>query len=285
MYNIDDFEKIIKSNLSTEEVCNIILELNPIYTKQKYSNDEEEPFAVYVGGIGDDDFVTVNDWIYPLTMIFNDRSVYIEFVNLIRNKLNNGEEKIKKAVFASIRNLSKNWFYEINDDISKQNSLLAKKYLEIYKNPGQQRDGYAGDSRVSYTDEEKFRTIYSISKFKGAGNLAKCVEINSVACNLLAFSGLESTLVQGYFTDYKGKTEAHTFPIYKNSEGNYNLLDCALKVQRKNVLPGDLDFEMGFDFDVPVVLTHKDGSKEQSSVTYKCLPQKKLELSKITKRF
>lgn len=81
--------------------------MNRIYTKQKYSNDEEESFAVYVGGLGENDFVTVNDWIYPLTMIFDDKSVYIEFVNLIRNKLNNGEEKFKKTVFASIRNLSK----------------------------------------------------------------------------------------------------------------------------------------------------------------------------------
>ena len=107
MYNIDDFEERVKSNLFADEVCNTILELNPIYTKQKYSNDEEEPFAVYVGGLGENDFVTVNAWNYPLTMIFDDKSMYIEFVNLIRNKLNNGEEKFKKTVFASIRNLSK----------------------------------------------------------------------------------------------------------------------------------------------------------------------------------
>ena len=136
-------------------------------------------------------------------------------------KLKNGEEIFEKAVFASIRNISKNWFYVTNDETSKKNSLLAKKYIEAYKHPGRQRNEYAGDSRVSYTDEEKFRIIYGISKFKGVGDLAKCVEVNSVACNLLAFSGFESVLIQGYFVNYNGKIEEHTFPIYKNQ-----YLDC-----------------------------------------------------------
>lgn len=284
MYNINFFEKLIRSSLSVDEVCNRILELNPIYTRQKYSNDEEEPFAVYVGGIGENDFVTVNEWNYPLTMVFDDKSVYTDFIKLIRNKLDNGEESFEKVVFASIRNISKSWFYEIDDDISKQNSLLAKKYLEAYKHPGRQRDGYAGNPNVSYTDDETFRTIYGISKFKGVGDLAKCVEVNSIACNLLAFSGFESILIQGYFINYNGKSEAHTFPIYKNSDGNYNLLDCILKMQKKSILHEDLDFEIGFSFDIPVVLTHKDGIKEQSKVTYKCSPQKKLELNRTTKR-
>ena len=126
MYNINDFEKLIKSNLSSEEICNRILELNPIYTKQKYCNDEEEPFAVYVGGIGEDDLVTVNSWNYPLTMKFDDKLVYIEFINLIRSKLNNGEEIFEKAVFSSIRNISKNWFYVTNDETSKKILYLQK---------------------------------------------------------------------------------------------------------------------------------------------------------------
>lgn len=284
MYNINDFEKLIKSNLSSEEICNRILELNPIYTKQKYCNDEEEPFAVYVGGIGEDDLVTVNSWNYPLTMKFDDKLVYIEFINLIRSKLNNGEEIFEKAVFASIKNISKNWFYVTNDETSKKNSLLAKKYIEAYKHPGRQRDGYAGDSRVSYTDEEKFRIIYGISKFKGVGDLAKCVEVNSVACNLLAFSGFESVLIQGYFVNYNGKIEAHTFPIYKNSDGNYNLLDCILKMQKENVLLGDLDFETGFNFEMPIVLNYRDGTKEQSVVSYKCTPQKMIDRSEHLKK-
>lgn len=31
------------------------MEMNPIFTKEKYSNDEEEPFAIYVGGVGKDE--------------------------------------------------------------------------------------------------------------------------------------------------------------------------------------------------------------------------------------
>jgi len=284
MYSIKEFEKLIRSNLSAEEVYKRITELNPIYTKQKYSNDEEAPFAVYVGGIGKNDLVTVNEWNYPLTMVFDDESVYIDFINLIRSKLNSSDESFEKAVFTSIRNISKNWFYRVDDDTSKQNSLLAKKYLEAYKHPARQRDGYAGDPNVSYTDEESFKIIYGISKFKGVGELAKCVEVNSLACNILAFSGFESALIQGYYIDHKGNPEAHTFPVYKNSEGNYNLLDCMLKIQKKNIIPGNLDFEMGFSFNVPILLTYRDGSQEQSIITYKSSPQKKIEQSEHMKK-
>ena len=39
MYNIEVFEQLIKSNLSSEDVYKKIMEMNPIYTKEKYSND------------------------------------------------------------------------------------------------------------------------------------------------------------------------------------------------------------------------------------------------------
>lgn len=277
MYNINVLENLISSNLSAEEICNKTLEVNPIYTKQKYSNNEEEPFAVYVGGIGENDLVTVNAWNFPLTMKFDDKSIYIDFINLIREKLKNNDDSFERIVFASIRNLSKNWFYKCDDKFSSENALLAQKYLEAFKNPARQRDRYAGDSRVSYTDEQTFRTIYGISKFKGVGDLAKCVEVNTVACNLLSFSGYEAVLVQGYFVDYNGDLEAHTFPIYKNSEGNYNLLDCMLRQQRKNILPGDLDFECGFEFEYPVTLKYSDGIIKEAIISYKCNPQKRIE--------
>ena len=37
MYNIEVFEQLIKSNLSSEDVYEKIMEMNPIYTKEKYS--------------------------------------------------------------------------------------------------------------------------------------------------------------------------------------------------------------------------------------------------------
>ncbi len=272
MYSIDDFEKLIKSDLTTEEVCNKVLELNPIHTKQKYSDDDEKPFAVYVGGVGEDDYVTVNDWIHPLSMKFDDKTVYVDFVNLIRDTLKNGEEDFEKAVIASVRKTSRRWFREIKDENSKENSLLASMCLERYKDPGRQRDTYA--AAVGYDSEELCRTIYEISKFKGAGDIAKCVEINSVACNLLAFSGYESALVQGYFTNIEGNIGGHTFPIYKNSEGNYDLLDCMLKQQHSNVLPGDVDFEKGFEFECHI---------KEGLIAYKCEPQRIIEKSQHIK--
>lgn len=87
MYNIEVFEQLIKSNLSSEDVYEKIMEMNPIYTKEKYSNDEEEPFAIYVGGIGKDDLVTINNALYPIKMRFDSEQVYIDFINLIREKL------------------------------------------------------------------------------------------------------------------------------------------------------------------------------------------------------
>ena len=54
MYNIEVFEQLIKCNLSSDHVYKKIMEISPIYTKEKYSNDEEEPFAIYVGRVGKD---------------------------------------------------------------------------------------------------------------------------------------------------------------------------------------------------------------------------------------
>lgn len=280
MYNTDDFEKLIKSCLSEEKLCDYLFEANPIITKQKYSNDEEEPFSVFVGGIGENDLVTVNEWNYPLTMKFDDKSIYIEFIKLIRKKIRTENSTFDKILISSIKNFSRNWFYHQNDEESIQNAKLAKIYIDKFKSSAKQRDGYAGDPRVSNTNEQQYRTIYGISKFKGTGNLAKCVEVNSVTCNLLAFSGFESVLIQGYLINYNGKAEAHTFPLYKNSEGNYNLLDCMLKQQRKNVLLENVNFEQGFEFKIPITLTYKDGSQHESIISYKCLPQRMIEKGK-----
>lgn len=38
MYNINDFEILIKSDLSAEKVYDHVIKINPIVTKQKYSN-------------------------------------------------------------------------------------------------------------------------------------------------------------------------------------------------------------------------------------------------------
>lgn len=233
MYNLETFEQLIKANLPAEEVYSKIAEINPIYTKEKYSNNERDPLAVYVGGIGKDDLVTVNNALYPLKMRFDSEEIYIEFINLIREKLKSSDKPFSNIVMAAVRNLSRNWFYMQTTPQAVQNSKLAQLYLEAFKHPARQRDGYASDERVAEFDEENEQIVYNISKFMGTGALAKCVEINSVACNLLNFSGIPSILIQGQFTNHIGNSEEHTFPIYMDSDGNYSLLDCMLKLQKK----------------------------------------------------
>ena len=159
------------------------------------------------------------------------------------------------------------------------NAQIANEYVEATKDSRKQRDGYAGDTRVSFDDEELHRTIYGISKFKGVGQVAKCVEVNTLACNLLAFAGFESVLVQGYYVDYRGNSDAHTFPLVKNSDGQYSLFDCMLKMSKRNILPGNHNFEEGIQIQIPVTLRHSDGRTEQGTIGYTCPPQKRYERS------
>ncbi len=280
MYNIEVFEQLIKSNLTSEEIYKHVIEINPIQTEKKYSNDEDEPFAIYVGGIGKNDLITINNSTYPLKMRFDSEQIYVDFINLIREKLQSSDKSFQSVVFATINSFSRNWFNMQNTLESIENAKLAQMYLDAYKNPARQRDYYASDDRVSTFDYVNEQRVYNISKFAGAGDLAKCVEINSVACNLLNFSGIQSILVQGYFINYQGKREAHTFPLYKESNGNYSLLDCMLKQRKKDVLSSDIDFERGFNFQTPVLLTFKDGREENSYLTYSIPPQKLIVSSK-----
>ena len=280
MYNIENFEQLIKSNLTPEEIYKHIIEIHPIQTEKKYSNDEDEPFAIYVGGIGKEDLVTINNNLYSTKMRFDSEQVYIDFINLIREKLQSSDQPFQSVVFATIKSFSRNWFHMQNTPESIANAKLAQMYLNAYKNPDRQRDGYAGDDRVSVFDKENGQVIYNISKFVGTGDLAKCVEVNSVACNLLNLSGFQSILVQGYFTNYLGKRGAHTFPLYKGSSGNYSLLDCMLKIQKEDILSSDIDFEEGFNFQIPVLLKFQDGREENSCLTYAIPPQKLIVSSK-----
>lgn len=282
MYSINELEKLINSNLSSEEIYKIVMELNPIKTERKYSNDEEEPFAIYIGGIGEDDLVTINNNLYPTKMRFDLKEVYIEFINLIREKIKDKEnyKTFTKAVLASIRNLSRNWFYMQKTKESQKNAELAQLYINEYKNAARQRDGYATDERVSTINEENQEIVYNLSKFEGTGDLAKCVEVNSLACNLLAFSGFQTVLVQGYFVNHTGKKEAHTFPLYKEIDGDYNLLDCMLKYQRQDVLSKDIDFSQGFSIEIPVTLRYSDNRVESSTITYIISPQKLIKKNK-----
>ncbi len=280
MYDIETFEQLIKSNLTSEEVYEKITEINPIQTKEKYSNNEDMPLAIYVGGVGKEDLVTINNGLYPLKMRFDSEQVYVEFINLIREKLKSSDKTFQSVVFAAVRNLSRNWFHMQNTPEAIENAKLAQLYLEAYKHPARQRDNYAADERIAVVDDENEQIVYGISKFVGTGDLAKCVEVNSVACNLLNFSGVQSVLVQGYFTNYSGVREAHTFPLYKGDSGNYCLLDCMLKKQKEDVLSSEVNFEEGFNFQIPVRLRYPDGREESSYVTYTIAPQKKIVSSK-----
>lgn len=99
MYNIEIFEQFIKSNLTSEEVYKKIIEIHPIQIEKKYSNKEDEPFAIYVGDIGKDDLVTVNNALYPLKMRFDAEQIYIVFINLIRERLKSTDKPFQSIVF------------------------------------------------------------------------------------------------------------------------------------------------------------------------------------------
>ncbi len=213
-------------------------------------------------------------------MRFDIEQIYIDFINLIRERLKSTNKPFQNIVFSSIKYLSRNWFYMQTTPEAIENSYLAQMYLNTFKHPGRQRDNYAGDERVSVFDEKNEQVVYNISKFAGAGDLAKCVEVNSVANNLLNFSGVPSILIQGYFTSYSGKKGAHTFPLYIGSSGNYCLLDCMLKQQKKDILPSNVDFEAGFSFEIPIILKFSDGSEKESQLTFESPPQKLIVSSK-----
>lgn len=275
MYNISKFEQLIKSDMTSDEVLYEILMNNYLVkTKKKYSNDESEPFAIYEGGIGRYDYVTVNNRLYPLKMSFDSKDIYTRYIEQLRKRISESDESFRDLVFTVIKEYSKDCFYMEETPIEKKHALLANFYKEKYKTSAKQRDSYAFDRNVGTFNEEKGETVYNISSFIGTGDLAKCVEINSVACNLLCISGYPSVLAQGYFTNYKNESDEHTFTLYKGESGKYCLFDCTLKLFKEDIMDGDINFEEGINLQIPCKVTYPDGKVEESNIKYSVSPQK-----------
>lgn len=53
-----------------------------------------------------------------------------------------------------------------------------------------------------------------------------------------------------------------------------------IETAKENILPGDINFEDGFSFENPVLLTYSDGHKEEASLIYKISPQKRMTSAK-----
>lgn len=266
------FESLINSNMSEMEIYNEIIKKRSIRTEIKYTNDSEEPFAIFVGGIGKDDLVTVNNRMHTLKMRFDLESIYLDFIRKVRYLCVNEGKVFETAVLSAVKKVPFEYF-SVEDEEGLANMEVAKKDIEFYKgNYNLARDSYAG--HVSDVDDEKMEAVYNLSKFKGTKDLAKCVEINSIICNLLAFSGYESVLAQGYFVDHLGKRCAHTFPFYKKDGEGYTLMDGALKKIKSNCLPFDIDFSKGLKVEIPLTVKYSDGRIVDSSYVYEVKPQK-----------
>lgn len=275
------FEDLIKSDMSEEEVYEKIIEKRPIETVMKYTNDSEEPFAIFVGGIGEDDLVTVSNTLYTLKMRFDLQSIYLDFIKKVRDLCVSGEKSFEEAILSSVKQIPFQYFNS-EDEEGLANNETSKIYVESFKgNYDKARDSYAND--CSEVDEEKMEAVYNLSKFKGTKNLAKCVEINSIICNLLAFSGYEVVLAQGYYVDQFGEEFAHTFPFYKKKEGDYTLVDGAMKRITSDCLSGNTNFENGLNVTIPVVLKYlRSGKEVHSNLVYKVSPQRMIKNIKDT---
>lgn len=275
MNTIEIFESLIKSDLSAEEVYNKIIEINPIETKEKYTNDDHFPLAIYKSGIGENDLVTVLVAMNPYAMKFDVKSIYIEFIEFIRKELINSNKSFRDLLIKAVKFTSITWFKNKETPEAKENQKnikISEELLKKYKIDENQLREYL--HRISTFDEENQLLVHNLSQFAGTGKMAKCAEVNSVACNLLNFCGIPSVLVQGQITDYNRNSEYHTFPLYKDISGNYSLLDCKLKVQWEEVLPENINFEEGFKFNVPIVIRKPNEPDEQVNYTYSISPQK-----------
>ena len=222
------FKDLISSEIDDREVFVKMMERDVLKTKMKYCNDSDVPFAIFVGAIGEDDLVTVNNNLCSLKMKFDVKSIYLDFIKKVRELYIDSDKEFDDVVLQAVKTISLGWFKIKDTSEAVENAKLAQKHIDFYNgNSDIARDSYA--SEVGVVNEKKMELVYNLSKFKGTGDLAKCVEVNSVACNLLAFSGYDTVLAQGYYVDYKGNKFAHTFPFYKKKEGDYCLLDCSLK--------------------------------------------------------
>lgn len=240
---MEKFINLLLSNLSTEEICNILLSEHPIEC-EILAQLETMPNGIYKGAIGEKPSVEIRS---NLLLSYDDKNIYPAFIDFLRKQLREKEIPKNKMFAFCMKNMvefSKKYFYTKDTDEQKQNEASYLKFLEKYNgNSDTARDEYMYYHDVS-TDETK-GYVYPISKSVGVGDGAKCVERNATACNLMHFMGLETYLISGYINN--NPSLAHTFTLYRSeTTKNFCLVDVALDIAAMNVLPQNYNLERGF---------------------------------------
>ena len=279
MYSIEIFERIIKSNLTDEEVYDRINILAPIKTLNRYVDLNDSECGIYEGGIGSNDLFTVMQGIYPIKMKYDDSRVYVMFIQELRKNLKKYPEmEFYLTLLNTIYDFSSEYFFLKNTpEAKKNNELFNELYEKFGKDLAKARASYIVNLKVAEFDEKNKVVVYPISKMQGVGEGISSAEINSTACNLLEFSGIHAYLVMGTLdNDY---SKVHPFVVYRSRNGNYNLLDSALQISVQNMFPSGFHLEEGFRFKAVVKSKDSNGDKRRRVTRYFSYPCELLDVS------
>lgn len=279
MYSIEIFERIIKSNLTDEEVYDRINILAPIKTLNRYVDLNDSECGIYEGGIGSNDLFTVMQGIYPIKMKYDDSRVYVAFIHELRkNLIDYPDIEFYLTLLNTIYDFSKEFFFLKDNPEAKENSKLFNELYKKFDNDlVQARSSYVVNLNVAEFDEKNRAVIYPISKMQGVGEGISSAEINSTACNLLEFSGIHAYLVIGTLdNDY---SKVHPFVVYRSRNGNYNLMDSALQISVQNMFPSGFHLEEGFRFKAVVKSKDSNGDKRRRVTRYFSYPCELLDVS------
>lgn len=279
MYSIEIFERIIKSNLTDEEVYDRINVLAPIKTLNRYVDLNDSECGIYEGGIGSNDLFTVMQGIYPIKMKYDDSRVYVMFIQELRKNLKKYPEmEFYLTLLNTIYDFSSEYFFLKNTpEAKKNNELFNELYEKFGKDLAKARASYIVNLKVAEFDEKNKVVVYPISKMQGVGEGISSAEINSTACNLLEFSGIHAYLVMGTLdNDY---SKVHPFVVYRSRNGNYNLLDSALQISVQNMFPSGFHLEEGFRFKAVVKSKDSNGDKRRRVTRYFSYPCELLDVS------
>lgn len=279
MYSIEIFERIIKSNLTDEEVYDRINVLAPIKTLNRYVDLNDSECGIYEGGIGSNDLFTVMQGIYPIKMKYDDSRVYVMFIQELRKNLKKYPEmEFYLTLLNTIYDFSSEYFFLKNTpEAKKNNELFNELYEKFGKDLAKARASYIVNLKVAEFDEKNKVVVYPISKMQGVGEGISSAEINSTACNLLEFSGIHAYLVMGTLdNDY---SKVHPFVVYRPRNGNYNLMDSALQISVQNMFPSGFHLEEGFRFKAVVKSKDSNGDKRRRVTRYFSYPCELLDVS------
>ena len=238
------FEKIVRSNLSSEDVYSIIKDINRVEIEDIYRNDGDLSLGIYRGGFSNSDIIPTG---YLMGMEIDDESIYIDFINNIREQLkkdDNFNKAIKKSVFIT----TYDYFNNTSSDEARDNAALVDYYRRNIEG-NNIRKYYLLNNSVSVKDEEMGLVVYPLSKLKGVGDIANSIEKNSLVTNLLRLASFDSYLILGCAcsNDY---SNLEGFTLYRDDHSNYNLIDTNLGIRSNNVLDSNSELDKGFTFTV-----------------------------------